>query len=121
MSLESDREKKTPMNTTQIHRNRLGSNSAGGARRRQPPSSTRTAGTVHGTLPARNTPAKNHQGSWRSAIGDRYRATCSCTKKNCRKSGSRRAASQCQGTVMHRNSGSPHFRHSRRQGAKSRE
>src|SRR5579863_1677119 len=101
MSFESDSEKNTTMNTTQIHRNSAGSKAAddGEGRRRQPPQSTRKAGSVHGMLPARNTAPKNHHGSWRSAIGVKYRATCSRTKKNSRKSSRRRAASQCQGTV----------------------
>src|ERR1700682_2769317 len=123
MSFESDSEKKTPMNTTQTHRNIVGWNlpPAAGVRARQPPPNTRNAGKVHGILPAKNTPAKNHHGSWRSAAGVKYRATCSCTKKNSRKSDSRLAASQCQGTVMTRNSGRPHLTCSRRHGAKSRE
>src|ERR1700730_15994127 len=121
MSFESEREKKTPMNTIQIHRNRAGSKRSGAARRRHPKPRARSAGSVQGKLPAKNTPAKNHQGASRSALGVKYRARCSCTKKNSRKSGSRCAASQCQGTVIARNSGRPHFTCSRRQGAKSRE
>ncbi len=62
MSLESDSEKNTPMNTIQIQRNSSGSNAPGAARRRHPDPNTRSAGSVHGTLPAKNTPAKNHHG-----------------------------------------------------------
>src|SRR5579864_1551039 len=97
MSFESEIEKNTQVNTTQIHRNRVGLNWPRGAR--QPLASTRKAGTVQGTVPARNTQPKNHQGSWRSAMGVKKRAKCSRMKKNCRKSSSRWAASQCQGTV----------------------
>ncbi len=63
MSFESESEKKTPMKTTQIHRNSVESNAPGDACRRQPPPNTRSADSVHGTLPARNTPPKNHHGS----------------------------------------------------------
>src|SRR5882724_3611210 len=122
MSFESDSEKKTPMKTTQIQRNNAGLNAAGDPPRcRQPPPNTLSADRVHGMLPARNTPPKNHHGSCRSAMGVKYRAKCSCTKKNSRKSDNRRAASQCQGTVMARNNGSPHFTYSRRHGDASRE
>src|SRR5260370_41914177 len=72
MSFESDSEKNTPMKTTQIHRNRAGSKAAGDARRRQPPQSTRSADRVHGILPAKNTPPKNHHRSPRSAMGAQH-------------------------------------------------
>src|SRR5271165_818649 len=123
MSFESDSEKKTPMNTTQIHRNSTGWKAPppAGAHLRQPPPNARSADRVKGTLPAKNTAPKNHHGSWRSAMGVKYRARCSRTKKNSRKSGSRRAASQCQGTVMTRNSGRPQATLSLRHGPKSRE
>src|ERR1700723_1618707 len=118
MSFESEMEKNTPMNTTHIHRNKVGLNWPRGLR--QPLTSTRNAGTVQGTVPAKKTQPKNHQGSWRSAMGVKKRAKCSRMKKNCRKSRSRCAASQCQGTVMAKNSGRPHRSCSLRQGEKSR-
>src|ERR1700675_3983703 len=109
MSFESDNKKKTPIKITQIHRNTVGWNSppVGDTLFRHPPPSTRSADTVQGKLPARNTAAKNHHGSSRSATGVRYRARCSCTKKNSRKSGRRCAATQCQGTGRGRNKDNP--------------
>ncbi len=95
MSFESEIEKNTQMKTTHIHRNKLGLNEPRGLR--QPLTSTRNAGTVQGTVPARKTQPKNHQGSRRSAMGVKKRAKCSRTKKNCRKSLSRCAASAMPG------------------------
>src|ERR1035441_1343613 len=69
MSLESDREKKMQMKTIQIHRNDPGSKSPRGARRRQLVATTRNADSVQGILPNTSTAAKNHQTSWRSALG----------------------------------------------------
>ena len=68
MSFESESEKNTQVNTTQIHRNKRGTElPAEGCASRS--ASTRSAGTVHGTVPAKNTQPKNHHGSWRSAMG----------------------------------------------------
>src|SRR6202020_1736951 len=119
MSFESEIEKNTQMNTTHIQRNKVGLNWPRGVR--QPLRSTRSAGTVQGTVPAKKTQPKNHQGSRRSAMGVKKRAQCSRTKKNCRKSPSRCAASACQGTVTAKNNGGQTLRCSLRQGEKSRE
>src|ERR1700727_18052 len=108
MSLELESEKNRQTKTTQIHRNKAGLNGPRGVR--QPVTSTRNAGTVQGTVPARKTQPKDHQGSSHSGSACKKCAKCSEMKKTSRKPLSRFAASQCQGTVTARNSGKPHFR-----------
>ena len=59
------------MNAAQSQRNSGALNSPGRPRARQPSASTRSAGMIHGMLPANSTGAKNHHDSSRSASGVR--------------------------------------------------